>query len=117
MSYELNDVICNGKIHYEIVDANGNHVESFDYNEHGDARRELDRLNSIGSTIEPIQKCYSASYLIARSRWVTRDGKKLQVPIEEYRSVEEIVMAPSVEDAIKQISRKGYLVTNISLRD
>ena len=54
------------------------------------------------------------SYLVAKARWITtREGKRLQVPVEEFHRESCIVEADSETIALKQIQKKGYLYRDV----
>ena len=54
------------------------------------------------------------SYLVAKARWITtKEGKRLQVPTEEFHRESCIVYADSELIAIRQIKKKGYLYRDI----
>ena len=53
------------------------------------------------------------SYLVAKARWITKEGKRLQVPVEEFHRESCLVYADNETIALKQIMKKGYIYRDI----
>lgn len=98
----------NGK-YYEILDSRGRFVCSADTKK--EAEDDINELQSM----KPIEREFKVSYLKARARWITKQGKRLQVPIEESYPVVITVNASSPQDAINKVKQPGYIITNIQV--
>lgn len=117
--YTINPIIDDYGIeeHYEIVDSYGNFVQSADtYSEAYYYKTKLENNDIIRNTV-PKTKTYLATYLRAKARWITKNGKHLQVPIEEPTVFKSFVTASSIKDAVVKVHRdnKDYVITNIQL--
>lgn len=98
----------NGR-YYEVLDSCGRFVCSADTEK--EAEDDIKELESM----TPMEREFKVSYLKARARWITEQGKKLQVPIEESHPVVTTVNASSPQDAINKVKQPGYIITNIQV--
>ena len=98
----------NGR-YYEVLDSCGRFVCSADTEK--EAEDDIKELESM----KPIEREFKVSYLRARAKWITKQGKRLQVPIEESYPVLITVNASSPQDAINKVKQPGYIITNIQV--
>jgi hypothetical protein len=98
----------NGR-YYEVLDSRGRFVCSADTE--SEAEEDIKELQSMS----PMERKFKVSYLKARAKWITQQGKKLQVPIEESYPVVTTVNASSPQEAINKVIQPGYITTNIQV--
>lgn len=101
------------QLHHErnciaIVDYMGDIIETFDFNEYREAHKTLEDLNTL--------RTYEVSYLIARAKWITRNGIKIKVPAEELYRRTCSKIARNEDEAIKLVLR-GYRASAYVIRD
>ena len=54
--------------------------------------------------------------LINNPGWITKNGQRLQVPIEESSHVEQPVIAHNKDEAIAAVAKQtGFIITNIQV--
>ena len=97
------------KDYYEVHDCHGKFFCSADT--YKEAKQEIKEYLERKEK----KKIYNIHYSAAKSRWITKDGKKLQVPIEESRRLSKVVEATSPQVAINSIKLPGYIITNIQV--
>lgn len=98
----------NGR-YYEVLDSCGRFVCSADTEK--EAEDDIKELESM----TPMEREFKVSYLKARAQWITKQGKRLQVPIEEPYPILITVNASSLQDAINKVKQPGYIITNIQV--
>ena len=99
--------------HYEVVDDYGRFVCSADSRR--DAEHEIDILEMTANIVTAEEMTlYTVSCLIAKARHITRGGKTLLVPVEEFRRLSISVLASSCEDALASVERPGFIVREAS---
>lgn len=97
------------KDYYEVYNEYGIFVCSADsYNEAEDEVREY--LESLEK-----KRTYFVTYFAARSKWITKNGNRLQIPIEDYYRHYSTVEAASPQAAINSIKLPGYIVVDIQV--
>jgi hypothetical protein len=96
----------------EVVNRHGDFIESFDFNELADATELVNKLNNADEAKE-----FNYELLIAKSKWITLNGKKVQVPASEFvkttwhtYAVDKITAENNVW---KEYSISGYMVRNL----
>ena len=75
-----------------------------------EAEEEIDQL--LMSKKEPCPK-FMLTCLRAKATWTTKNSKAVQVPIEEPYYHEFVCSAKSQYDAIKQLTKPGFVYYNI----
>ena len=98
----------NGR-YYEVLDSCGRFVCSADTEK--EAEDDIKELESMSH----MERKFKVSYLRARAQWITKQGKKLQVPVEESYPVTTTVNASSSQEAINKIKQPGYIITNVQV--
>lgn len=97
------------KDYYEIFDEHGKFICSAD--SYREAEEEVHEYLSKRNK----KRGYTVSYSAAKSRWITRNGERLQIPIEESHHHSTIIEATSPQAAINSIQLPGYIITNIQV--
>ena len=95
--------------YYEVYDTYGKFVCSAD--NYREAEQEIKKYLKR----KEVKRTYTIHYSAARGRWITKDGRKLQVPIEESHRHTTTVEAASPQAAINSIKLPGYIITNIQV--
>lgn len=95
---------------YYIYGDRGNFVCSADTRKEAEA----DVQNFITAQA-PVPKEYVIQFFRAKSRWITKNGQRLQVATEEFSHFVKKVTAASEKDAIRNVKQPGYIYTNIQI--
>lgn len=97
------------KNYYVVLDTNGKFVCSADTVE--EAKQDIEELMKADSMK------YLVRYLKSRARWITRNGKRIQVPIEDPTVCEHYVKATSIKEVFSKVRKcnDGHVITNIEI--
>lgn len=95
--------------------------------DHYEARDLLGRFICSGYSLEEVKreaqehkeamnkkKIFVVTYSAAKSRWITKNDKRLQVPVEEFRRFRKLVNAKTEQEAVKRIEKPGHIIVNAS---
>ena len=98
-----------------IVDRKGITKWSYEQSEYREALEDLEMLNSTTS-VPRVKYEYTVRYLRAKARWITKNGQRLQIPVEESSQVEQPVIAHNKDEAIAAVAKQtGFIITNIQV--
>lgn len=77
-------------------------------------REALEEVEELEKTYQPKELTkYNVQYFRAKSRWITKNGQRLQVPVEEFSHYTKVIIASSSNEAISFIKKPGFIYTNI----
>lgn len=107
--YQLEERHSSYGMYYAITRL-GKIVHTYDEGELEEALIDLQKLNG--------KKKYEVRFLISKSRWITKEGRHLQVAVEEPTRKTITLIASSEQEAINltKNSYKDYIINDVVLK-